>query len=66
MYQFKAKYSELKQYSLYLSNISIDFTINSIKKTRSKEYLKCFLMVFDFFYTKDIMDIHKHLIICKY
>ena len=31
-YQFKAKDSEIKNYALYLGNISKDFTINNIKK----------------------------------
>ena len=30
MYQFKAKYSEIKSYALCLGNISKDFTINNI------------------------------------
>ena len=34
IYQFKAKYSEIKDYALCLDNISIDFTIDNIKKNR--------------------------------
>ena len=30
MYQFKAKDSEVKPYSLYVGNISKDFTLNSM------------------------------------
>ena len=32
IYQFKAKYSEIKDYPLYLGNISKDFAINNTKK----------------------------------
>ena len=33
LYQFKPKNSEIKDYTLYLGNISKDFTINNMKKT---------------------------------
>ena len=36
VFQFKAKDSEIKDYTLYLGNISKDFTINSIKKKKKK------------------------------
>ena len=36
MYQFKAKYSEVKAYSLRFSNTSKDFTLNNMKKNRFK------------------------------
>ena len=32
IYQFKAKYSEIKNYILCLGNISKDFTISNMKK----------------------------------
>ena len=32
VYQFKAKNSEIKDYALFLGNISKDFTINNMKK----------------------------------
>ena len=32
MYQFKAKYSEVKAYSLRFGNISKDFTLDNMKK----------------------------------
>ena len=32
VYQFKAKVSKIKDYAIYLSNISKDFTINDLKK----------------------------------
>ena len=48
IYQFKAKKSEIKQYSLCLGNISKDFTFDNIKKTGLKgSVLKCnfFLLI---------------------
>ena len=33
MYQFKAKYSKIKSYSLCLGNILKDFTIDNMRKT---------------------------------
>ena len=32
VYQFKAKNSEIKDYALFLDNVSKDFTINNMKK----------------------------------
>ena len=37
VYQFTAKDSEIKDYSLCLGNISKDFTINNMKKQDLKE-----------------------------
>ena len=37
VFQFKAKDSEIKDYALYLGNISKDFTINNLKKQDKKE-----------------------------
>ena len=36
IYQFKAKDSEIKDYSLCLGNVSKDFAINKIKKKQKK------------------------------
>ena len=36
MHQFKAKYSEVKAYSLRFGNISKDFTLDNMKKNRFK------------------------------
>ena len=36
IYQFQAKGSEIKDYTLCLGNISIAFTINNLKKNRIK------------------------------
>ena len=40
MYQFKAKYSEMKYYTLCLRNISKDFSINNMEKRKKKTGLK--------------------------
>ena len=37
IYQFKAKDSEIKDYTLCLGNISKSFTVNNIKKTGLKD-----------------------------
>ena len=37
IYQFKAKYTSIKDYTLHLGNISKDFTINNIKKQDCKK-----------------------------
>ena len=42
VYQFKAKYSEIKDYALCLGNLSKDFTINNMKKNRIKRSCKSF------------------------
>ena len=34
MYQFKTKHSEVRPNPLYLRNISIDFTVDNVKKTK--------------------------------
>ena len=40
IYQFKAKDSEIKDFTLCLGNISKDFTINNMKKNRLKRNCK--------------------------
>ena len=40
IYQFKAKDSEIKDYSLCLGNVSKDFAINKIKKKKKPTGLK--------------------------
>ena len=42
IYQFKAKDSEIKDFTLRLGNISKDFTINNMKKNRLKRNCKSF------------------------
>ena len=40
IYQFKAKNSEIKDYTLFLGNIWKDFTIHNMKKNRIKRNCK--------------------------
>ena len=62
VYQFKAKNSEIKDYALCLGNISIDFTINNMKKkTGLKGAVNFFSVDFNPIDTNDILDIHKYL-----
>ena len=62
IYQFKAKDSEIKNYVLCLGNISKDFTINNMKKTRLKGIVKFFSVDYSPIDTNDILDIHIYLI----
>ena len=59
MYQFKARDSEIKPYSLCLGNISNSFTIDSMKKTGSKQI---FSVDYNAINTENILDIHRYLI----
>ena len=61
VYQFKAKNSEIKDYTLCLGNISKDFTINNMKKAVLKGVVKFFSVDFNPIDTSDILDIHKYL-----
>ena len=61
IYQFKVKNSEIKDYALYLGNISKDFTTNNIKKSRLKGIVNFFSVDFNRTDTNNILDIHKHL-----
>ena len=54
IHQFKVKDSELKNYALCLGNISKDFAINNMKKTRLKEIVKYLSVDFDSIDTNDI------------
>ena len=61
IHQFKAKYSEIKDYALYLGNISKDFTINNMKKKTGLKGIVKFLSVdFNAIDNNDILDIHKY------
>ena len=61
MYQFKAKDSEIKPYSLCLGNISKDFTIDNVKKTGLKGYVHVFSCDYNVIEINDFLDIHKYL-----
>ena len=48
IYQLKAKYSEIRDYTLYLGNISKDYIINNMKKKKGlKGSEKCFFVYFN-------------------
>ena len=59
IYQFKAKYSEIKAYPLCLRSIMRDFSINNMKKkkTRLDGYVNAFSVDYNIF---DTDNIHKH------
>ena len=59
--QYKAKISEIKNYTLCLGNISKDVTINNMTKTGLKGVVKLFSVDFNPVDTKDILDIHRYL-----
>ena len=60
--QFRAKGSEIKDYTLCLVNISKDFTVNNMKKNRIKRNCKEFFSVgFNPTDNNDNLDIHKDL-----
>ena len=61
MYQFKAKDSEIKYYTLCLGDFSKDFTINNMKKTRLNGIEKLFSVDIDLVDTNDTLDTHKYL-----
>ena len=61
MNQFKAKDSEIKDYTLCISNISKNFTVNNMKKTKLKVIAKFYLVYFNPMDINYILDIHKYL-----
>ena len=61
MYQFKAKDSEIKYYTLCLGDFSKDFTINNMKKTRLNGIEKLFSVDIDLVDANDTLDTHKYL-----
>ena len=56
-YQFIAKYSEIKIYSLCLGNISKDFSVDNINKIGLNGLVYNFSVTFDII---DITSIHKY------
>ena len=61
VYQFKAKTSEIKDYALSLGNVSKDFTINNMNKSRIKRSCKIFSVDFNPIDSNDILYIHNYL-----
>ena len=61
IYQFKAKDSEIKKHLLCLENISKDFSVDNIKKTRLNGYVHDFSFDYNAIDTSNIINIHKYL-----
>ena len=57
----RQKNSEIKDHALCLDNVSIDFTINNLKKSRIKTSCIFFLVDFNTIGTNNILDIYKYL-----
>ena len=62
MHKFKVKDSGIKPYTLWLSNISKDFTIDNMKKSGLKGYVHAFFVDYNISDTNDILYIHKQVI----
>ena len=59
--KFKAKNSEIVPYPLCLGNISKNFSVDNMKKTRLNGYVYDFSVDYDAIAVDDILDIHKYL-----
>ena len=57
--KFKAKDSEIVAYPLCLGNISKDFSVDNMKKTRLNGYVYDFRVDYNAIAVVDILDIHK-------
>ena len=56
------KYSEIVPTSLCLRNISKDWTVDNMKKSRLNGYVYNFSADYDALVGDDILDIHKYLV----
>ena len=61
IYKFKAKYSEIVASPLCLGNISKDWSVDNMKRTRFNGYVYDFIADYDATDVDDIKDIHKYL-----
>ena len=61
MYQFKGKYSEIKDCTLCLCNVLKDFRINNMKKIGLKGTLKEFLVDYNAVNTNVILNTSRYL-----
>ena len=61
IYEFKAKYSKTIATQLCLENISKDWVVDNMKKTRLNGYVHDFSLDYDVIAIDDILDIHKYL-----
>ena len=59
--KFKTKDSEIVATALYLGNISKDWTVDNMKRTRFNGYVYDFSADYDSITADDIKDIHNHL-----
>ena len=59
--KFKAKDSEITPYELCLGNISKDWSVENMKKSRLKGYVYDFSVDYDSIDVDDIKNIHKYL-----
>ena len=59
--KFRAKYSEIRAYSLCLGNISKDWSQDSMKKPGFNSYIYDFSSDYDAITVPAIYDIHKYL-----
>ena len=57
----KQKKSEIKDYALYLGNVSQDFTINNMTKTGLRGVVNFFSVDFNLIDINNILDIHRYL-----
>ena len=60
--KFKGKDSEIKAYPSCLENISRDWSVDNMKKTRLKGYAYDFKVGYNAIAVSDILDVHKYLI----
>ena len=60
--KFKAKDSEITAYPLCLGNISKDWPVDNMKKTRWKGYDSDFSVDYKAIAIANILDIHKYLL----
>ena len=61
IHKFKAKDSEIVATPLCLRNISKDWTVDNMKKTRLNEYVYDFSVDYDAIAVDDILEIHNYL-----
>ena len=61
IFQFKAKYSKIKSYPLFLENISKDFSVNNMIKAALNIYAYGFSVDYNINDTSNIIDIHNYL-----
>ena len=61
VHKFKAKDSETVATPLCLGNISKDFSVDNMKKTKLNGYVYNFSVDYDAIAVDDILDIHKYL-----